>query len=105
MSDVAERLTLDDPVVEDPSGAPRRDGAPRTHGDGAGAAQPRSLRPGTRVEVRSRFDHSYARGFEVIDLTDDGYRLRRLSDGMELPAVFAEADVRKERRSSDMWWY
>jgi len=100
MSDVAERLTLDDPVVEDPEAdrSPTNGGRP-DHG------RARALRPGTRVEVKMSFDHTYARGFEVIDLTDHGYRLRRLSDGIELPAVFAETDVRKERRSSDMWWY
>jgi hypothetical protein len=64
------------------------------------------LAPGTRVEVRKRFDASWARGFEVIDLTERGYRLRRLSDGAELPASFADQDVRQEKkRSHDMWWY
>ena len=76
MSDVAERVTFDD------------------------------LTPGTRVEVRKRFDASWARGFEVIDLTENGgYRLRRLSDGMELPTEFEPADLRKEKRRGDMWWY
>lgn len=65
-----------------------------------------ALAPGTRVEVRKRFDSSWARGFEVIELTEDGYRLRRLSDGMELPTGFTVEDVRVERkRSNDMWWY
>ena len=64
------------------------------------------LAPGTRVEVRKRFDASWARGFEVIDLTEKGYRLRRLSDGSELPAAFAGRDVRQEKRhTNDMWWY
>jgi hypothetical protein len=64
------------------------------------------LPPGTKVEVRKRFDASWARGFEVIDLTERGYRLRRLSDGTELPAQFADEDVRLEkRRNNDMWWY
>jgi hypothetical protein len=64
------------------------------------------LPPGTKVEVRKRFDASWARGFEVIDLTERGYRVRRLSDGMELPADFIGDDVRLERkRTNDMWWY
>jgi hypothetical protein len=64
------------------------------------------LAPGTRVEVRKRFDASWARGFEVIDLTERGYRLRRLSDGTELPAAFADQDVRQEKKHrNDMWWY
>jgi hypothetical protein len=64
-----------------------------------------ALPPGTRVEVRKRFDQSWARGFEVIDLTDGGYRLRRLSDGNELPLAFTADDVRREKRRDDMWWY
>jgi hypothetical protein len=60
---------------------------------------------GTRVEVRKRFDRSWARGFEVINLTDAGYRLRRLSDGIELPTDFDDDDVREERSKKDMWWY
>lgn len=76
MSDVAERVAFDD------------------------------LTPGTRVEVRKRFDASWARGFEVIDLTENGnYRLKRLSDGMELPTEFESVDLRKEKRRGDMWWY
>jgi hypothetical protein len=100
MSDVAERLTLDVPIVEDVGSGPV---PPDTGRPDSGRA--RTLRPGTRVEVKMTFDQTYARGFEVIDRTDEGYRLRRLSDGTELPAVFADTDVRKERRAADMWWY
>jgi hypothetical protein len=63
------------------------------------------LAPGTRVEVRKRFDSSWARGFEVAHLTDHGYCLRRLSDGSELPAEFSADDVRTERKRSSTWWY
>lgn len=62
--------------------------------------------PGTRVEVRSRFDDQWSAGFEVIDTTDQGVRLRRLSDGAELPILFDVDDVRRERRRKrGMWWY
>jgi hypothetical protein len=64
------------------------------------------LPPGTRVEVRKRFDASWASGFEVVDVGGNGYRLRRMSDGMELPADFADEDVRREKkRDNSMWWY
>jgi hypothetical protein len=63
------------------------------------------LAPGTRVEVRKRFDASWARGFEVAQLTEHGYRLRRLSDGSELPAEFSADDVRTERKRTGTWWY
>lgn len=63
---------------------------------------------GTRVEVRSRFDRTWARGFEVVEPVGDpasGYLIRRRSDGSILPLVFAIADVREERRrTNDMWW-
>jgi hypothetical protein len=63
---------------------------------------------GTRVEVRSRFDRAWARGFEVVESIagiDPGYRIRRRSDGCVLPVVFSCEDVREERRrTNDMWW-
>ena len=59
---------------------------------------------GTQVEVRRRFDQHWAKGFEVADHADDGYRLRRLSDGEVLPVPFDEESLRKERKKST-WWY
>ena len=64
-----------------------------------------SLEAGMRVEVRRRFDQHWARGFEIVDATEGGYRVRRLSDGMELPTEFAPEDVRRERKRGGMWWY
>jgi hypothetical protein len=61
------------------------------------------LAPGTRVEVKRRFDAKWARGFEVLEHTTDSYRLRRLSDGTTLPVLFPEDDVRAERRNNT-WW-
>ena len=62
------------------------------------------MKPGTRVEVRSRFDQRWSRGFEIVDAEGDGYRIRRLSDGEELPVVFGADEVRRERRQG-LWWY
>jgi len=64
-----------------------------------------SLEAGMRVEGRRRFDQHWARGFEVVSATDSGYRVRRLSDGMELPTEFTPEDVRRERKRQGMWWY
>ena len=71
------------------------------------------VRPGTRVEVRSRFESKWTRGFEVADLVDGEsgghgqnetmYKVRRRSDGSILPVPFAEADLREENRRST-WW-
>jgi hypothetical protein len=64
-----------------------------------------SLAPGTRVEVRRRLDGRWARGFEVITYGDDGlYRVRRLSDDVELPVQIVPDDIRQERKKST-WWY
>ena len=62
------------------------------------------LEDGTRVEVRSRFDRSWARGFEVAGLSPDGYIIRRVSDGTTLPVPFSGDDVRRERRRGT-WWH
>lgn len=77
------------------------------------------------MEVRSRFDRTWARGFEVAELvgpeplpstghdqTTPGngatagvrYRVRRRSDGSVLPALFGDEEVREEKRGNDMWW-
>lgn len=63
-----------------------------------------TLDPGTRVEVRTTFDLSWARGFEVLTSCDEGYTLRRMSDGSPLPATFPPDSVRRERREANMWW-
>jgi hypothetical protein len=58
---------------------------------------PRSmLEPGTRVEVQQRFDRSWTRGFEVAEVVNRSYRLRRFSDGAVLPYDFATSAVRPE---------
>jgi len=67
------------------------------------------MQPGTRVEVRSRFDRRWARGFEVDTVVGDPagpdrYQVRRRSDGSVLPAEFVADDVREERRGRSMWW-
>jgi hypothetical protein len=61
------------------------------------------------VEVRSRFDRAWARGFEIAETVDSGgtprYRLRRRSDGSVLPALFDDEEIREEKRRNDMWWF
>jgi len=63
------------------------------------------LAEGTRVDVRSRFVGAWARGFEVAEVTPEGYRVRRLSDGSVLPDVFDFDDVRPEHRKQGLWWF
>ena len=65
------------------------------------------VRPGTRVEVRGRFEARWSRGFEIAEREENTveprYRVRRRSDGSILPVTFAEDDLREERRRGT-WW-
>jgi hypothetical protein len=39
-------------------------------------------------------------------MVDDGYRVRRISDGSVLPVTIAAEDVRPEReKRGGQWWY
>jgi hypothetical protein len=53
--------------------------------------------------VRSRFEGTWAGGFEIAEVVDDAYRLRRLSDGSLLPTLTGPDDLRRERRR-ETWW-
>lgn len=62
------------------------------------------LAVGTKVEVRTSFDRSWARGFEVVEaLGEAAYLVRRLSDDVVLPVAVPAENVRRER-SSSYWW-
>jgi hypothetical protein len=73
-------------------------------GDDAGGIVADTLESGDKVEIRRRFDDLWTRGFEVIDVTDAGLRVRRLSDGAELPTVFRDEEVRRESKQDSFWW-
>lgn len=86
--------------VSEPVAAPHR---PEPRETSTEPGEPR-LAPGTRVEVRKRLDGEWARGFEIVSASHEGYRVRRLSDGGELPLVIGDDDVRKEKKRGT-WWY
>jgi hypothetical protein len=46
------------------------------------------------VEVRARYTGTWAPGFEIADETYEGYRVRRVSDGVVLPGHFHADEVR-----------
>jgi hypothetical protein len=62
------------------------------------------LSPGTRVQVRNRFDGGWSSSpFEVAEALEPPtptqmlrYRVRRLSDGVVLPADFAGEELRSD---------
>jgi hypothetical protein len=61
------------------------------------------IEPGTQVEVMSSFDQAWKRGFTVETTGDEGYRLRRASDGQVLPTAFSYDDVREELKRVGGW--
>jgi hypothetical protein len=63
------------------------------------------LAPGTKVDVRNRYQGTWVRGFEVAEYAPDGYRIRRLSDGSILGELFSRDDVRRERKRQGFWWH
>ena len=68
------------------------------------------MESGSRVEVRTRYEDQFSRGFEIVDVVANGngppeYRVRRRSDGFVLPALFEADDVREDRRRNALWWH
>jgi hypothetical protein len=63
------------------------------------------LGPGTKVDVRNRYQGTWVRGFEIAEVKEHGYRIRRLSDGSILGDLFSRDDVRRERKRQGFWWH
>ena len=54
------------------------------------------MHSGVPVEVRRRYDGGWSHGFEIAEERGPGgYLVRRLSDGVVLPAEFSPEDVRQ----------
>ena len=49
---------------------------------------------GELVEVHTKYNDAWVSGFEIAEVVDGGYRVRRISDGTLLPNRTTEADVR-----------
>jgi len=94
------------PTTGPPAGAPRRLEDVTDEGGDTTEAHVRSpLAPGTKVDVRNRYQGTWVRGFEIAEVTEEGYRIRRLSDGTILVDLFPRDDVRRERRRQGFWWH
>jgi hypothetical protein len=52
------------------------------------------FRPGTEVEVRTRYLSNWTTGFEVVSVNGDRVGLRRRSDGAILPVALSVEDIR-----------
>ena len=62
------------------------------------------LAPGAEVEVRTRYQASWARGFEVASVDGDLVHVRRRSDGTLLPIALDRADVRQRGSGDESPW-
>ena len=70
-------------------------------GDTGAGGSPEALAVGTPVMVRTRYLGSWAGGFVVAEVVEGGYRLRRLSDGSQVPHEFDFGAVRADTDASD----
>jgi hypothetical protein len=53
-----------------------------------------AIEVGTSVDVKNRFIGSWSCGFEIAELVEDGYMIRRNSDGSVLPDSLSFDEVR-----------
>ena len=65
------------------------------------SASRRRLGVGTSVAVRNRYLGAWSRGFEVVEEVNQGYRIKRVSDGAILPAVIGYDEVRSDPRNDN----
>jgi hypothetical protein len=49
---------------------------------------------GEAVEVHTKYNDSWVGGFEIAEVVEGGYRVRRTSDGSFLPNLTGDEDVR-----------
>ena len=72
----------------------RRATDPGTDEPHEGGTEATTIPVGLRVELLSRFEQHWIRGFAIAACGDGEFQLRRLSDGHVLPAWFPAASVR-----------
>ena len=49
---------------------------------------------GDPVELHSQFNDAWVGGFEIAQITPEGYRVRRMSDASLLPGYTSASDLR-----------
>jgi hypothetical protein len=52
------------------------------------------ITPGDEIEIWCRSLGSWSTGFDALDLDAEGWRVRRRSDGSQLPVRFSSREVR-----------
>ena len=61
------------------------------------------MKIGDPVEVHSSFEDTWSTGFEIADVVDGGFSLRRISDGRILPSPTDPRDVRPASTFGTTW--
>ncbi len=56
------------------------------------------MRVGDPVEVYSAFEQNWSTGFEIAEVREDGFTIRRTSDGALLPHTTSPTDLRSVPR-------
>jgi len=56
------------------------------------------VRLGEHVEVYSAFEQNWSTGFEIAEVQEDGFAVRRTSDGALLPHTTSPRDLRSVPR-------
>jgi hypothetical protein len=69
-----------------------------------GAAADRPVEVGDQVEVHTQFNDAWVSGFEIAQVSPDGYRVRRTSDASLLPGYTSASDLRPSTSSSTARW-
>ncbi len=88
-----------------PSAGPPPAGPPPERATARGDERSEALAPGTRVDVRDRFQGTWSRGFVVAEVTGAGYRVERVADRTAVPGFFPHEAVRREKKRRSNWWY
>lgn len=63
-----------------------------------------ALGVGDQVELRVGFTDGWSEGFEVAELIEGGYHVRRRSDGGLLPAPTGPEDLRRSESAGSGHW-
>ena len=58
------------------------------------------MRAGDRVQLKVAFNDSWSSGFEIAEVVDGGFEVRRCSDGRILPTPTGADDIRPDERGS-----
>jgi len=57
---------------------------------------------GEQVQLWVTFTETWSSGFEIADIVEGGYQVRRRSDGSLLPSPTSEGDLRRDDTDTEV---